>query len=346
VPTSQPASGDAHATAELKSTAKWLVGASASTAAVIVAGLQLTDLGRLGEAAWWFGVLALLAAFTALAAAFRILYQAASVLATNRPAISDLARRDVADHGHYPDPRLDHPDDPLLKELVIKRRTELLGPGRDYIMALTSDYDKVGKVLAGEPGITIQARSYNLADPIEVAALHVLATELERRIENVLDAAERFTTEKRYQHLKRQLTPTGIAFMAGVLAFAWLTILYPHRIPQTAPVATPVQVEVTVPSENAAMRAGLEKACAGKVLSGVDVGGTLDRPIVVTRAQAGCPAHRLGDTQDLIVVPVAPRLGDTQNLTVVPAAPPCEPNDRDRGHPRERQANLESDGCR
>jgi hypothetical protein len=81
--------------------------------------------------------------------------------------------------------------------------------------------------------------------------------------------------------------------------------LYPHKFPDTVKVTTPVQVEITVPSESAATNAGMAKQCAEKTLTGVAVGGTLDEPVVVTRAQAGCIAYHLTDTRDLIVVPVA-----------------------------------------
>ncbi|MEV8550205.1 hypothetical protein AB0L04_10310 [Streptomyces glaucescens] len=323
----EPGSTDSLATAELKSTAKWLVGASASTAAVIVAGLQLTNLDKLGKADWWLGVLAMAAALLALAAAFRVLFQAALVIGTTRPTITSLDRKDRADHGNYPEgARIDPPDDPLMRELVVARRAELLGPGRDAIGSLADDYRRAVRALTSMARVKILERTYDPKIPADAAALQGLASELERRMRDVSDAAERYEAEKSYQHLKRWLAPHAVAFLVGVLGFAWLTILYPNRIPitQTAKITSPVQVEITVPSESAAMHAGLEKACAGKVLTGVGVGGTLSAPIVVTRGESKCPARRLKDTRELIVVPMAAKSQQCCPLHWPPHSTGCE----------------------
>ncbi|KAB1144468.1 hypothetical protein F7R91_21885 [Streptomyces luteolifulvus] len=315
----QPASADALAAAHLKSTAKWLVGASASTAAVIVAGLQLTSLDKLGAAHWRFGVLALGSAAVALGAAFRVLYQAVMVIGAPRPPIRVLDRKDRADHGNHPNgPRFDPPDSPLIHELVIDRRTELLGPGRDAIGALTDDYTTASRALTSGARVTIRGRTY---DPRAVAAdstaLQALSAELERRIRDVSDAAERIETERAYRKLKGQLAWHEAAFLLGIFLFAWLTILYPHSLPDTAKVTAPVQVDIVVPSESAARHAGLGKGCVG-TLSGVEVGGTLDAPIVVTRSRAGCPAHRLGDAQGLVVVPAREGTSSARDLIILP----------------------------
>ncbi|MGW6880815.1 hypothetical protein ACWGEU_11205 [Streptomyces goshikiensis] len=299
-----PAGGDALASTELKTTAKWLVGASASTAAIVVAGLQLTALEKVGQAEWWIGVLALAAAFLALAAAGRVLYQAAAVLAVTRPSIATLDSKDRGDHGNYPDgPRLEQPRDPLLRELVVLRRAELLGAGRDAIGSLVDDLTRAGQALRAGADVTIQGRTYRPAQAADVAALGELTADLERRIGSVSDAAERFETTNRFARLKRQLLPHGIVFLIGIFGFAWLTLLYPQRFAGTAKITTPVQVEVTVPSESAATRSGLEKGCVG-TLTGAAVGGTLDEPVVVTRPTERCPAHELDDTHHLVVVPL------------------------------------------
>ena len=304
--TDEPAAvGDAAATLQLKTTAKWLIGASASTAALLVAGLQLTNLQKLGEADWWIGVLALTAALLALASVFRVLYQAASVLGTTRPPIATLADRDRADRGNPNGRRIEQPDDPLLKELIVQRRSELLGPRRDAIGSLTDDLTAASRSLATRATVTIQGRQYDPTVASDATALQELITELQRRISDVSDAAERFETTRNYASLKNQLALNGVFFLVGVLGFAWLTLLYPQRITPYPPVTAPVQIEVTVPSAKAAAQAGLEKTCAGKRLTGAAVGGTLDNPVIVTRAQKDCPAHRLTDPHGLVVIPAA-----------------------------------------
>lgn len=298
--------GDAAATLQLKTTAKWLIGASASTAALLVAGLQLTNLQKLGEADWWIGALALAAALLGLTAVFRVLHQAASVLATTRPSIGALADKDRGDRGNYPNgPRLQEPVDPLLRELIVLRRSELLGPRRDAIASLPDDLSAAGRSLNMGVPVTIQGKQYRPAVASDATALQELITELQRRISAVSDAAERFETTKNYAHLKNQLAFNGGIFLVGVLGFAWLTLLYPQKITPFPAVTTPVQIEVTVPSAKAASQAGLEKTCAGRKLTGAAIGGTLDKPVIVTRAQRGCPAHRLTDLHGLVVIPAA-----------------------------------------
>lgn len=313
---------DASTTAVLRSTAKWLVGASAAMAAVLVAGLRLTNLDKLGEADWWLGLLALAAALLAFLAAFTVLYQAARVLATTRATIYELDKRDRDDSVVFPKQRPEPSQDPLLQELAL-----MLGYDRFYIRHLLSDRTTVSAALGSGESQTIRDRTYDPGSPADLAALQNLATDAERRIRAVTDAAERFEIKRNYDRLTSRLIPSGAVFLVGILGFAWLTILYPQRIPTAAPVTTPVQVEITVPTDGAAIRAGLDKTCAGKAITGVDVGGTLNAPVVVTRAQAGCPAYRLDGTRDphdLIIVPMPAPAPST--VVIVPT--PAEPADR------------------
>ena len=188
---------------------------------------------------------------------------------------------------------------------MVLRRAELLGLSRDSIGSLIDDYSSIGKGLAAATTVKIRDRAYDPTVPADLIALQNLATELELRVQHVSDAAERFEAARRYQNLKGGLITHGACFLIGIFGFAWMTLLYPHKLPDTVKVSAPVQVDITVPTEAAARNAGMAKECSGKVLTGVAVGGTLDNPIVVTRAQIGCVAYHLTDTTDLIVVPVA-----------------------------------------
>ncbi|MEU5397331.1 hypothetical protein [Streptomyces tibetensis] len=297
---------DAEATAQQKSTAKWLVGACAAVAAVLVAGLQLGNLEKLGNADTSLGLLALGAAFLALASAVVLLYLAARVIGTTRPPADDLDLRDRADHGNYPQgPRLDPPTDPLLRELVVSRRTELLGPRRDAIGSLLDDLNQAESALATGAKVQISDRTYRpRLSSSDATALRDLVRDLEQRIRRLSDAAERFKTTQAYDQMRGWFPWLGVAFVVGVFGFAWLTLLYPQTLPHTAEVTNPVQIEVSVPPAPAATKAGWAKGCAGKTLSGVAVGGTLEEPTIVTRSQPGCPGRRTDKTEGLLVVPV------------------------------------------
>lgn len=77
--------------------------------------------------------------------------------------------------------------------------------------------------------------------------------------------------------------------------------------PSFAEVTAPVRVRFTAPTDTTVLRdIGLERGCAGLALTGDAVGGTLDAPIVVTDATAGCSATKLTDTHRLVVTFLKP----------------------------------------
>jgi hypothetical protein len=294
-------SGDAVQVVQLRTTARWLIGGAASVAAILVAGLQLEDLAGLDDRHWWVLPLAFLAALVALAAVGRTLYQAAGVLAAPRYSINDLERRDLADHGNFPKARIENPETPLIEYLIVERGPELLG-ARDAIWRLTTDYNSALEGLDKAQKVDVGSRNYDPDVAADAAALRRISVDLQQRIHRVCDAAERWETQRRYDRLIDHLPLIGGLFVAGIFAFAWLTTLSPQ---QRAALVDPIQVQVTVPNDDTALeQAGLDRGCANKVLSGVAVGGTLDAPIVITQAQDGCPAHKITDSDSLVVLPI------------------------------------------
>jgi hypothetical protein len=292
---------------ELRTTAKWLVAASASIATLVIAGLQLGDLPILRASEWWITLLAVLAASAVIVAVGRTLYQAAAVLAASRPAIDELRGLERVDWKNYPAPRLEPPANELIKYLVVDRRQELLGQGRDSIADLAEDLQGVRRIVDKGGAATIRGRRYNSSDPRDLVALKALREDLERRMRHISAAAGWYEIKLRYREMTNGLRWNGVTFVVGAIGFALLITLPPSR----KLVDGPVQAEITVPSEKAAKSAGLDKRCAGKILSGVIVGGTLDLPIVVTRPKDDCGAHRVNNTRDLVVIPIAdkPREG-------------------------------------
>lgn len=303
-PAPRPSTPDAVATADLKATAKWLLGASASSGAVLVAGLQLGNLAALGDADVFVGVAALAAIAIALAAATGLLFLAAKVLATSRPAISQLQRQDIDDNGVRPGTRLDPPNDPQLRELVWERGPELLGE-RDSIWKIVEDHERAASALSSSNPVVILEKRYKSSRPADAEALRRIFQDLDRRIQEICDAAGHIATKENFAKLKRHMHWLLPVFGIGILGFAWLTFLYPPMfLSPSTKVTTPIQVEITVPS-GAAARAGLEKGCVkASPLKGVAVGGKLESPILVTRSEIGCPARRVENSEDLITVPL------------------------------------------
>ncbi|GIH52329.1 hypothetical protein SAMN05421833_14152 [Microbispora rosea] len=295
VEAASPVANDVSHASDLRAAARWLVGASASIVAVLVAGLQLRSLKGLLDVGPWAVVLALLAILAALLSVVWTLYGAAAVLAAPRRSIGELSDLDRADHGNYPDPRLESPSSPLMKYLVVERRTDLLGAGRDAISQLIQDHTKAyNAIISHGPNTQVQigAYTYKLDDLADRASLADVAADLDRRIKSVIDAASAFESWRRYTKLASGLKKAGIVFVTSLLLLVGLTALPPHLVD----VKAPIPVQVAIPKS-------WSGGCGGRMLDGVAVGGTLNAPIVVLPAQGGCAAQKIENTEDLIVIP-------------------------------------------
>ncbi|GAB2947684.1 hypothetical protein ACFMQL_10020 [Nonomuraea fastidiosa] len=292
----QAAANDVSHASDLRAAARWLIGASASVVAVLVAGIQLRDFASVSEVGPGAVTLALLSALTLLITVVWTLYSAAAVLATPHRSIDELAEMDRADNSNFPLRRLEEPKSALISYLVVDRRTDLLGPSRDAIWQLVADRASAHKAttLPQPPGEKIQigTHEYILDNPSDIAALTNLSLDLERRAQRVVEAALFFETQRRYNRLVKTMKLAGLPFVMSLLLLLWLQTLPPVLMN----VKTPTSVQVILPSSKS-------DPCSGKTLEGIAVGGTMDAPIVVLPPQAGCYARKLTDTSDLVVVP-------------------------------------------
>ncbi|MEV6156953.1 hypothetical protein AB0L53_42100 [Nonomuraea sp. NPDC052129] len=298
IPATEPtpsAASDVSQAADLRVAARWLVGSSASVVALLVVPIQLRNFSDLTEVGPWAVALALLGFLAALASVVWTLYSAAAVLAVPRRSIGELAELDRADNSNYPDSRVEPPTSALITYLVDKRRADLLGSARDAVWQLATDMviaHKASMLPRTGEKIQIGTREYDLGSSADNAALATLVLDLERRAQRVVDAAAAFETQQRYERLAKGMKLVGAPFAAGFLLLLWL---------QTLPAAsmavkTPTSVQIVVPASG-------KDPCRGKVLEGVAVGGTMDAPVVVIPSQPGCPARKLTDTDEFIVIP-------------------------------------------
>lgn len=291
-----PASSDS--TAELKSAAKWLVAASGSIAALLVAGMQLKDMRLAG---WPVALAATGSALVALGAVGVVLWTAISVLATPRSTLTQLAEQDRADNGMYPLLRDADPKSPLIYHLVIERKLELLGPKRDAIVQLETDRSAAYRFLFGAQKVEIGGRDYDPLVKGDVSAVQGQSLDLAQRIERVLDAAEHWEVRRRFSRLTSMGAIAGGVFVVGILGFVWLTST-PVRSPK---LTQPIPVVVVTPSAMGQLEAlGLAPECAGQKLKGTAVGGTLEMPVVVIEGTSTCPPQRIGPSKHLVVLPV------------------------------------------
>ncbi|MDQ1018318.1 hypothetical protein QFZ43_004867 [Streptomyces afghaniensis] len=335
-----PRTAEEAQTADLRATAKWLVAACAAIGAAVVAGLQLKDLGALRASPWYWTLCALAAVIALLVAVGLTLYDGASVIAARRPTVDEIKTRETRDWPNYPAPRAGDPSDPLIYYLTVSRRPELLGPGRQTIYDLLQEQTNVYRSLRNRNAVTIHGTSYDPNVPVDAAALNDLMEELRERIRRVCDAAGWYETHTRYRKLMRSLWWRGLIFLLGAFGFAIVIALQPVR----SAVTVPIQSDVAVPNDKAAKDAGLSQECAGKVLSGAMVGGTLDRPLVVTRVDGGCDAQRITDTSGLVVIPVQSPKASTSNPAYLcshcPCKSPCHPDSTDSASPPQKGPAL------
>ncbi|NIK56830.1 hypothetical protein BJY22_002547 [Kribbella shirazensis] len=296
-PTS-PSPEPTDSTAELKSAAKWLVAASGSIAALLVAGVQLKDARLVGGPV---AVAALACAGLAIGAVGVILWTAIAVLAAPRHSLARLAELDHEDGGAFPGPRLDEPRTPLIQHIIVERRLELLGPDRDAIDQLATDRSASYRAMFGGQKVRIGGRDYDPAQSGDLTALQSQSFDIELRIERVLDAAEHWEVRRRFSRLTTVGAVAATAFAVGILGFVWIT-----STPRpSASVTQPVPVRVAAPTAPGELRSlGLRLECAGQTLRGFAVGGTLAMPVVVVEGTATCPPQRIGPSKDLVVVPV------------------------------------------
>lgn len=291
------ASPDLSAGAELRATAKWMCAGAGAIATAMIAGLQLKELATLSQSS---AMLAVAATVLVVGAAGVILLQAASVLAARAPSIQNLARKDQADRGAYPGPRIDEPQTDIMKYLLVERRLELLGPIRDSIKALVVDQNAAYHGLWRGEVVDIDERQFDPANSEDRKALQVVADAVDGRLSAVSAAAERWEVETRFKRLKKTLAIAGTILVAGVLAFAWITATSSPRVRVTTPVPASVQVPSGV---NEVKEAGFSATCAGETLDAVIIGGWMDDPVIVTSASKKCPTHTVSPGNAVAVVP-------------------------------------------
>ena len=112
--------------AGMKDTAKWTVGVFAALAAILIAGTQLSSLGKLQGPSWMEADRLLIALGAGLAALIMIgvvIRSALSVLAASPKSLDALAREEASGRG-------------MLKDVAFVHRSNLLEPG-ESIQSLT-----------------------------------------------------------------------------------------------------------------------------------------------------------------------------------------------------------------
>jgi hypothetical protein len=96
-------------------------------------------------------------------------------------------------------------------------------------------------------------------------------------------------TRRRYQVLVIAISIFGPICALAIILYGVLSTM-PSR---SLPIAAPTEITITLTADRLVVEsAGLSEKCAGMTLAGYAVGGSFERPLLVTRSQGGCPASR------------------------------------------------------
>lgn len=286
-------------TENLAGTLKWLVASAGSIAVAVIAGLQLTSLQDLRL---WAALIAILGAVLALSAVGLVLFGAARVLALNAPTIIDLSNREL-DLGLLQANRLGSVEKigaeaPMLK-WVYERRTQLLGESRSITELYTDEFVGSGLALAAlerkEP-YALAGRNLRPEEPSDVAWVKTKRTQAKEYIQQIEAAVAYQQRLEAYQRLVKQIQGLAIWFVAGIIVFALTPVV--GFAPKSTEFTQPVPARIHVLE---AQVAGVPQGCPA-TLKGQIVGGSLQSPIVVTEPVGTCPALRLTDHPEAIIV--------------------------------------------
>jgi membrane protein YdbS with pleckstrin-like domain len=262
-------------TQAVRTAAQWLVAAAGAVGAVLIAGLQIGDLGRL-VSAWPPLVLAIAAFAAALLIVGQVIRLASRVLVVSRATISDLLR---AQTGQSVRTR-------TKIRIEATRRTD-----RDLRQVHQQIENDQAWLHPDDPSVTDLFLRYEALrkDPASAAE----ADELHRRLTTICAFARGALTRMAYQRLSDTVTGwPGWVFLAAVIVFA-VSLGWP--VP--APVTAAYRVEVLLKGKPPA---GLGPDCRpGSRLTGVALGGSLAAPEVITEPAGDCAAARFTVTGEV-----------------------------------------------
>lgn len=288
-------------TENLAGTLKWLVASAGAIAVAVVAGLQLTSLQdlRLGAA-----LIAVFGAVLALSSVGFVLFGAARVLALNAPTIIELSNRElVLGLLQSNSPAFMEKigaEEPTLK-WVYERRTQLLGESRSITELYTDEFVGSGRALAAlerKESYALAGRNLRPEEPSDVAWVKAKRTQAKAYIQQIEAAVAYQQRLEAYQRLVKRIQGLAIWFVAGIIVFALTPVV--GLAPKSTEFTQPVPARIHVLE---AQVAGVPQGCPA-TLKGQIVGGSLQSPVVVTEPVGTCPALRLTDHPEaLIVVP-------------------------------------------
>jgi hypothetical protein len=270
-----------------------MIGAAGAIAAAIVAGIQLTAIANLQPVA---AIVAAAGAAVALLAIGSVLLGATRVLAIESPTLTELSNEEL----NAP-PAVDGKSSSSLITWVFERRTSLLGDATSitnlYADGVVGAKRALDVLRRGEKS-TWADRELDPESASDVAWLEGEYAAATARVGRLEEAAGYWQRRRAYSDLIDKAPMLFTFFILGILVFAIMPVW--GRTSLTSEIKAPIPAQIYVRDATAA---DVPADCPAR-LSGQIVGGSLDKPIVVTVPTESCPALKLTVQDDaLIVVP-------------------------------------------
>jgi len=280
------------ATGLIRDAAKWLIGAFAAIAALLLTGVQLSSVGQLSLDEG--RLIAAIAGFgLGLGATLYVIVQNVRVLLPQTTTVSGLeADEDLAKY---------FADNPEL----------LPGPG-ETVAAFAERYRDAGS--AYEAALTADEQGSSDATKEALKKAKARLAKTEREVREVLAVANWKSTEGLFVDVRRKVIAAAVLAAVGIGLFAWAANPPEDPDPPARAVISPAPVvaELRVkPASRAMLREALGEKCLLSNVQVLEVGGTKEKPEVVTIPQQNCQSARLVVSEDIGIVTAAP-------LTVVP----------------------------
>jgi hypothetical protein len=263
----------------MQDTTKWLLTAAAALGAVLLAGLQFSDLGRLRPWGVAFTT-ALVGSGLALLGVGVILWRASRLLTFHIDSFREvLAEAEQAERRHG----VRHAE--MVSELI----NSVEGEAAFLYRGVAKDRRELFRELREVTQQLYQLRRTpaSITPSQEELAVKARVDELSAATTRVVEYADYWLTRQDFRRLLWWLYGAGALIAVGIVMFATAITHDDHAVPITQPM--PMQVFLT---DEGSKVIGQQLDCSIAVLAGQAVAGDLREPEIVVAAKPPCRAGR------------------------------------------------------
>lgn len=273
----------------VRDAAKWLLAAFAAVFAVLTGGLQISALVRLANSSW--ALPALICGVVAFGAVSIVILRAAKVLIDPGVSLEDLLERETSGH---------------VNDLNSKLQ------GKDDVLELGAN-DSLLKGLRGIKSLTHRQTDSptELRDALRTARRAAVSASTrptpaesvaEADVLLLLSSANRIHNAGLFSKLMVSVRIAAIVVPLAVAGIAWMSVTTSNA---STAVTEPVNARVLLSDDVKRTELGLGESCSSTSLDAVLIGGTFDRPLVVTTETAICRSAKFVVTPEIgISVPL------------------------------------------